>query len=53
MRKLLADAQHAANWNWRAAGREELLLATMERLSGQFDMTQKSAQPFQNTNAPY
>jgi hypothetical protein len=37
MRKLLADAWGKADWDWRAAGREERLLATLERLSGKFD----------------
>jgi diadenosine tetraphosphate (Ap4A) HIT family hydrolase len=38
MRKLLADALQEQNWNWRTAGREERLLATMRRLLGQFDV---------------
>jgi hypothetical protein len=50
MRKLIAGALHEANWNWRTAGREERLLATMKRLSGRFDATQKHAQPSQFTN---
>jgi len=33
MRKLLADAMGEQAWDWRAAGREERLLATMQRLS--------------------
>jgi diadenosine tetraphosphate (Ap4A) HIT family hydrolase len=37
MRKLIADAQGTQDWDWRTAGREERLLATMRRLSGQFD----------------
>src|SRR6266581_6159362 len=36
MRKLLADALGKEDWDWRTAGREERLLATIERLSGQF-----------------
>ena len=37
MRKLMADALGSQDWDWRLAGREERLLATMRRLSGQFD----------------
>jgi len=33
MRKLLADAIGDQEWNWRTAGREERLIATLERLS--------------------
>jgi len=40
MRKVLADAVGQQDWNWREAGREELLLATMQRLSGKFNTTQ-------------
>jgi len=40
MRKVLADALGQQDWNWREAGREERLLATIRRLSGQFDCTQ-------------
>jgi diadenosine tetraphosphate (Ap4A) HIT family hydrolase len=36
MRKLLADALGNQDWDWRIAGREERLLATIRRLSGQF-----------------
>ena len=43
MRKLLADALGEQDWNWRDAGREERLLATIRRLSGQFDCTQNFA----------
>jgi diadenosine tetraphosphate (Ap4A) HIT family hydrolase len=50
MRRLIADALHDSNWNWRTAGREERLLATMERLSGRFTGTQKDARPSQITN---
>lgn len=44
MRRLIADALHESNWNWRIAEREERLIATMERLSGRFEATQKHAQ---------
>ncbi|HTZ73136.1 MAG TPA: HIT family protein [Candidatus Aquilonibacter sp.] len=37
MRKLLADALNNKGWDWRTAGREERLLATLERLAAQFD----------------
>jgi diadenosine tetraphosphate (Ap4A) HIT family hydrolase len=37
MRKLLADALGVREWDWRAYGREERLIATMKRLSVQFD----------------
>jgi diadenosine tetraphosphate (Ap4A) HIT family hydrolase len=50
MRKLIADALHDSNWNWRTAGREERLLTTMERLSGRFDGTLKDTRPSQITN---
>jgi diadenosine tetraphosphate (Ap4A) HIT family hydrolase len=43
MRKLLADALRTQDWDWRTAGREERLLATIRRLSGQFDNTQDYA----------
>jgi|SRR6266850_1990156 len=39
MRKVLADALVEEDWNWRDAGREERLLATIRRLSGQLDIT--------------
>lgn len=51
MRKVLADGLCQADWNWRQAGREERLLATIERLSGRFEMTQRIAQPLQMPNA--
>jgi diadenosine tetraphosphate (Ap4A) HIT family hydrolase len=50
MRKLLADALHDSNWNWRTAGREERLLTTMERLSGRFGGILKDTLPSQITN---
>jgi diadenosine tetraphosphate (Ap4A) HIT family hydrolase len=43
MRKLLADALGNQDWDWRKAGREERLLATMRVLSGQFDSAQDFA----------
>lgn len=43
MRKVLAEAIRTNDWNWRTAGREERLLATIRRLSGQFDSTQNFA----------
>jgi diadenosine tetraphosphate (Ap4A) HIT family hydrolase len=43
MRKLLADALGDQDWNWRKAGREERLLATIERLSEHFNSTYESA----------
>jgi diadenosine tetraphosphate (Ap4A) HIT family hydrolase len=43
MRKVLADALGQQDWNWRDAGREQRLLATIRRLSGQFDSIQNLA----------
>ncbi len=43
MRKILADALGEQHWNWRDAGREERLLATIRRLSGQFGGAQTFA----------
>jgi len=43
MRKLLADALGNQDWDWRSAGREERLLATIQRLSKQFNITKESA----------
>lgn len=43
MRKLLADGLGEPNWNWRNAGREERLLATISRLSNRFKSESKSA----------
>jgi diadenosine tetraphosphate (Ap4A) HIT family hydrolase len=37
MRKLLAGVLGAPGWDWRTAGREERLLATLGRLSTHFD----------------
>jgi diadenosine tetraphosphate (Ap4A) HIT family hydrolase len=37
MRKLLADALRNQDWDWRTAGREERLLATIQRLSEQLE----------------
>lgn len=36
MRKLLAERLGSKDWDWRTAGREERLLATLTRLSGRF-----------------
>jgi diadenosine tetraphosphate (Ap4A) HIT family hydrolase len=41
MRRLLADALGSRDWDWRFAGREARLLATLERLSGTFDNTKE------------
>jgi diadenosine tetraphosphate (Ap4A) HIT family hydrolase len=43
MRKVLANALGQQDWNWRDAGREERLLATIRRLSGRFDSAQDFA----------
>jgi len=43
MRKLLADALGRQDWDWRTVGREERLLATLERLSGQLEIIDMSA----------
>lgn len=37
MRKLLGEALGNANWDWRVAGKEDRLLATIDRFSRQFD----------------
>lgn len=42
MRKLLADAIGGQEWNWRNAGREDRLLATIERLAPRFKLADKS-----------
>ncbi len=53
MRKVLADALHQPNWNWRTAGREERLLTTIDRLSREFEAIPQVAQKLQTkTNAP-
>jgi diadenosine tetraphosphate (Ap4A) HIT family hydrolase len=51
MRKLLADALNEKDWNWREAGREEHLLATLQRLSSHFDLPGRSVQTDQLPNA--
>ncbi len=43
MRKLLADTLGEQDWDWRNAGREERLVATIDRLSEQFKSTQNLA----------
>ncbi len=43
MRRILATMLGEHDWNWRAAGREERLLATLNRLSGHFDKLRFSA----------
>jgi diadenosine tetraphosphate (Ap4A) HIT family hydrolase len=43
MRKLLADALGNQDWDWRTAGREERLLATIQRLSEQFKSAKEPA----------
>lgn len=43
MRKLLADAIGEQAWDWRTAGREERLLATIQRLSHHFDVPKRAA----------
>ncbi len=45
MRKVLADALGGQDWNWRDAGREERLIATIRRLSGQFANNKISLTP--------
>jgi diadenosine tetraphosphate (Ap4A) HIT family hydrolase len=42
MRKVLAEALDSSDWDWRAAAREERLLATIRRLSEQFDQARQS-----------
>jgi diadenosine tetraphosphate (Ap4A) HIT family hydrolase len=42
MRKLLADALGKEEWDWRTSGREERLLATIQKLSGQFESAPNS-----------
>lgn len=37
MRRLLSEALGSDDWDWRVAGREQRLLATLEKLSGRFD----------------
>ena len=37
MRRVLAEAVGTNDWDWRSAGREERLLATLDRLSGHFN----------------
>lgn len=41
MRRLLADSLGSRDWDWRAAAREERLIVTLQRLSGQFDRTRQ------------
>jgi diadenosine tetraphosphate (Ap4A) HIT family hydrolase len=48
MRRLLAGALHEENWDWRTAGREERLLATLERLSPRFAAMQQSIESHTN-----
>jgi diadenosine tetraphosphate (Ap4A) HIT family hydrolase len=43
MRRLLSEAIGRDDWDWRIAGREQRLLATIRQLSVQFDRTRKSA----------
>jgi len=51
IRKLLADAIGEQVWDWRAAGREERLLATIHRLLGHFDRAKKVVEPRQSIDA--
>jgi diadenosine tetraphosphate (Ap4A) HIT family hydrolase len=44
MRKLLADAIGGQEWNWRNAGREDRLLATIERLAPRFKRADQAIQ---------
>jgi diadenosine tetraphosphate (Ap4A) HIT family hydrolase len=37
LRKVLADSLGQSDWDWRTAGKEARLLATMEKLSGKFE----------------
>jgi diadenosine tetraphosphate (Ap4A) HIT family hydrolase len=37
MRKLLVELQGADDWDWRSAGKEDRLLATLNRLSNRFE----------------
>jgi ATP adenylyltransferase len=43
MRKLLADSIGQREWNWRTSGRERRLVATLERLTGQFNVVHEPA----------
>jgi diadenosine tetraphosphate (Ap4A) HIT family hydrolase len=52
MRRVLAEAMGTNDWDWRAAGREERLLATLNRLSSRFDNLRFSAEPVANEPHP-
>jgi diadenosine tetraphosphate (Ap4A) HIT family hydrolase len=43
MRKLLADALESEDWDWRTAGIEQRLLATMKRFSDKLKITREPA----------
>jgi diadenosine tetraphosphate (Ap4A) HIT family hydrolase len=45
IRRLLAEATGEQVWNWRDVGREERLLATIERLSHHFDSPKQPVEP--------
>jgi diadenosine tetraphosphate (Ap4A) HIT family hydrolase len=51
MRKLLADAIGEQVWNWRDAGREQRLFATIQRLSHYFAFPTKLVEPGQVLNS--
>jgi len=51
LRKLLAEAMGEKVWNWRNAGREERLLATIRRLSRYFSMPNEPVKSFQPLDA--
>lgn len=44
MRKLIADALENPDWNWRAVGREERLVTTIQRLSVRLNDRKEAAQ---------
>ena len=41
MRKVLANSIEGEDWDWRAAGREERFLSTIQKLSGLFESSTK------------
>jgi hypothetical protein len=41
MRRILADTVGHQDWDWRAAGKEDRLLATIERLAGKLETESK------------
>ncbi len=52
MRRVLAEALGTNDWDWRSAGREERLLATLDRLSSHFNQLASRSSRLEDETRP-